>query len=174
MIQVPHSYGPESPAGYITPCLKEYHQPLYFFRFISVCFSVLATWAANNLFIGWSASIYRSIDMVDSIRCYAQNSVTVRFSFMAGFTWRTTAFQLRYTNIFFSRLTGKKFSDCISCLTTERILFQFEQTIAFSSFHTCLSFIMSEYISFLCSIYLQSFHLSVLPQARQSNPLWHF
>ena len=174
MILVPHSYGPESSSGYITPCLKKYHQLLYFFRFISVYFSVLATWLAHNLFIGWPTSIYRFIDMVDNIRCYAQNGVTVCFSFMAGFTWCTTASQLRYTNTFFSHLTGKKFLDCISCLTTERILCRFEQTIAFSSFHICLSFIMSEYISFLCSIYLQSFHLSVLPQARQSNPLWHF
>ena len=32
-------------------------------------------------------------------------------------------------------------------------MFWFQQTIAFLPFHKCLSFIMSEYISFLCSIF---------------------
>ena len=44
----------------------------------------------------------------------------------------------------------------------------------FLPFHTCLSFVMLEYVSFLCSIYLQSIHTNVLPQAQQSDSPTHF
>ena len=54
-------------------------------------------------------------------------------------------------------------------------LFRFSQAIVFSPFHTCLSFVISEYISFLlCSVFFPSFHPSVLPQAQWSNPPTHF
>ena len=60
----------------------------------------------------------------------------VYFSFTAGFTWCTTASLVRFTNIFFSCLPDTQFADCINCLTTQRNLFQFSQTIAFWPFHT--------------------------------------
>ena len=94
---------------------------------------------------------------------------------MAGFTWFEIASVVRSTNTFLSHLTGASFAGGITCLTTQRILFRFSQAIVFSPFHTCLSFIISEYISFLlCSVFFPSFHPSVLPQAQWSNPPTHF
>ena len=93
---------------------------------------------------------------------------------MNGFTWCTTTSLVRSTNTFFSCLACSQFTDCISCLTRQRILFRFLQIDAFLLFHTCLSFIMSEYVSFLCSMFLPSFHSSVLLQAQQSDPPTHF
>ena len=47
----------------------------------------------------------------------------------------------------FNHLVGKQFADCSTCLTTQRILFLFLQTITFLPFCTCLSF-MSGHVSF--------------------------
>ena len=49
----------------------------------------------------------------------------------------------------FSRLASAQLADCIIYLTTQRMLFRFLQTITFSSFRTCLSFIISGHVSFL-------------------------
>ena len=78
------------------------------------------------------------------------------------------SFQVRYTNTFFSCLASAQFADCMTCLAIQRILFPFEQTIAFSPVHICLSLNMSEYISILRFLHLQSFHPSVLPYTQQS------
>ena len=93
---------------------------------------------------------------------------------MAGFvshslSWCTTAFQVRSTNTFFSCLASAQYADCMTCPAIQRILFLFKQLIAFSPVHICLSLNMSEYVSFLCFIHLQSFHHSVLPYTHQSN-----
>ena len=53
----------------------------------------------------------------------------------------------------FSGLANAQFAHCISCLTLQVFLFWIQQIIAFLPFHTCLSFIMFEYVSFLCSIF---------------------
>ena len=42
---------------------------------------------------------------------------------------------------------------CITCLTKQRSLFRFSQKIAFLPYHTCLSFIMYEYVSSPCSLF---------------------
>ena len=52
------------------------------------------------------------------------------------------------TNRFFSHLPNAQFADCITYLTTQRILFWFLQTITFLPFCTCLSFIMFGDVSF--------------------------
>ena len=58
--------------------------------------------------------------------------------------WCTTTFQVRSTNfhsytfLSFSRQAGTQFADSMTCLTIQRILFQFEQ-IPFLLVHTCLS-----------------------------------
>ena len=51
-------------------------------------------------------------------------------------------------NTFFNHQVGTQFADCSTCLTTQRILFWFLQTITFLPFLTCLSFIMSGHVSF--------------------------
>ena len=79
------------------------------------------------------------------------------------------SFQVRYTNTFFSCLASAQFADCMTCLAIQRILFPFEQLIAFSPVHICLSLNKFEYVSSLCFIHLQSFHPSVLPYTQQSN-----
>ena len=110
--------------------------------------------------------------MVDSIR--VQQSTTVRFSYTADLTWGKTALQVRSTNVILSCLAGAQFADCITCLTTLRILFQFQHTIAFLLFHKRLSLYMFEHVSFLCFIHLLFLHPSVLPKALQGNPPIHF
>ena len=98
----------------------------------------------------------------------------IHFSFMTGFNWCTTASLVRSTNTIFQSPADAQFADCITCLTTQRILLWFSQTIAFSPFHTCLSSTISEYVSSLCSVILPSCHHSVLPQAQQRNTPTHF
>ena len=63
---------------------------------------------------------------------------------------------------------------CITCLTKQRSLFRFSQKIAFLPYHTCLSFIMYEYVSSPCSLFLVSFCPIMLPLAQQGNPPTHF
>ena len=101
-------------------------------------------------------------------------SVAIYFSFTAGFTCSTTASPARSTNTFFRPLTNAQFANCITCLTTQIVLFRFSRTMVVSFFHTCLTFAMYAYVSSLRSVFLPSLYPSVLPQAQQSNPSTHF
>ena len=107
---------------------------------------------------------------------YEVFSRAIRFvahSRLVSLSWRTTAFQVRSTNfhshtfLSFSRVASAQFADCKTCLTIQRILFQFEQIIAFSLVHTCLTLFKTN--SFLCFSHLQSLHPSVLSCAQQSD-----
>ena len=85
----------------------------------------------HNPLIALPASKYKHIAMVDSIYD-AQQSIMVRFSFMAGFTWCTTVSLVRSTSAFFSPLASVQVVDCITYLTSHGILFRFACTTAFS------------------------------------------
>ena len=120
---------------------------LPFFSFIPFYFSVLATWLAHNLFIGWPALKYKFISMMNSI-WGAQHSIMVCFSFTAGFTWCTTASQVDSSALFLVAWLAHNLL-IASPASQHRFLFWFLQTITFPPFRTCLSFIMSGHVSFL-------------------------
>ena len=75
----------------------------------------------------------------------------VHFSFITGFTQCTTASQVRSTNAIFSCLAGALVVDCITCFTTQRIMFWCEHTIMFSHIWVfiCLNMFHS-YVPFIC------------------------
>ena len=97
-----------------------------------------------------------------------------RFTFTTGQTWETIASQAKSTNTIFSHLAEAKFTNCITCVSTQRNLIQFQHTIAFSPFHICLSRHMSKYISLQFFILLPFLHPSVLSKVQQSDPTIHF
>ena len=80
------------------------------------------------------------------IRCSAQHNSS--FLIHGWFYLMHSSIPSWFTNTF-SRLAHTQFVDWITCLTTQRFLFQFLQTITFLPFRTCLRFIMSGHVSFL-------------------------
>ena len=130
-----------------------------------IYFSVLAAWLAQNLLIAWLASKYREFCFTPKIEWHSYQFISEWFSGMMDGIWDvqqmdlvqfliTVGFTILVHNsipcsrspnlhlhIFlpFSCLTDTKFADCINCLTIQKILFQFEQTIAFSFVQTCLN-----------------------------------
>ena len=79
----------------------------------------------------------------------------VCLSFMAGFSQCTTASQVESTKS--DRLVSALVLDCITCLTTQRILFQCEQTITFSH--------MFEFYH-VSTCFIPLFHLFAIPPSQ--------
>ena len=69
----------------------------------------------------------------------------------------------------FSRLAGAQFIACMTCLTLQKFLFCFPQTITFLPVYLCFILNTSEHVSLPCFMHFYSFHPSVPPSARQSD-----
>ena len=144
---------------------KKYHQLPPFFNLTPFFFSVLAVWPTRNLVIAWTASKYKFISTMINIQD-AQQSVMVRFSFMAGFTWCTTAPQVN-PPIHFS-ITWSAHNLLIAAPVSQQREFYFcsYRPLHFCHFaHVwvllCLDMFHSQY-----SIHLLSFHSSMLLQTQ--------
>ena len=75
VILVPYSYGPESPSGYITPCLKK--PPIStVFQIYLILFQCLSCLAMHSLLIALPSSKYRFIDRPFQERCGIAHACT--------------------------------------------------------------------------------------------------
>ena len=181
-------YQPELQSGHATSCQKStinFCPFSHLFQCLSCLGGAQTAYCMTCLKIQMDfASLSRyniiltGLFMNDSLAWWIAYEVLSRvsqcFSFRTGFvshslSWCTAAYQVRSANKFFSCLASGKFADCMTCFAIQRILFPFEQLIAFSPVHICLSLNKFEYVSSLCFIHLQSFHPSVLPYTQQSN-----
>ena len=115
--------------------------------------------------------ILTSLFLNDSVAWWiAYEDLSRATSRLVILSWYTAGFQVRstilhlHTFLSFSRLAGTQFGNCMTCLTIQIILVQFEQIVPFSLVHTCLSLFRTQ-----CFSRLQSLHTSLFSYTQQSN-----
>ena len=185
-VLVRHLFGPELASGYVTPCQKTTYNfcPLSnLFQYLSCLAGSLSAYCMTSLKIQMnfvSAArdniILTGVFLNNSLAWWIAYAVLIRVSQFVSHSrlvllcWCTTAFQVRSSNIFFGHLVRAQFADCMTCLTIQRILFQFGQIIAFSLVQTCLSLNMSacQYTFMFVSFFPTK---STLPSSGSIHPL---
>ena len=118
------------------------------------------------MLIAWLASKHRFAGM---IKHSAEGNSS--FHIYGWFHLEHNSIPSWFTSTSFSRLVRAQFADCITFLATLKIFFRFLQTIMFSPFRTCFSFIMSGHVSFLMIHLFAIFPSQCAPagSAEQSN-----
>ena len=185
-VLVRHLFGPELASGYVTPCQKTTYSfcPLSnLFQYLSCLAGSLSAYCMTSLKIQMnfvSAArdniILTGVFLNNSLAWWIAYAVLIRVSQFVSHSrlvllcWCRTAFQVRSSNIFFGHLVRAQFADCMTCLTIQRILFQFGQIIAFSLVQTCLSLNMSacQYTFMFVSFFPTK---STLPSSGSIHPL---
>ena len=133
------------------------------FQFNSILFQCLSCLACAQF--AWTASKYKFISTMSSIQD-AQQSVTVRFSFMACFTWCTTAPKVDPPIHFLIIRSAHNLLIAAPASQHREFYFGSYRPLHFCHFSHAWVLLCLDMFHSQCPIHLLSFHSSMLLQAQ--------